>query len=74
MEEFFMNTTPDLMVTSLETLTAFNVTDGAYMFTLDELQNTSLQNDEEKTPLTGKAGRTLSNLKRNKKMTISGAN
>ena len=69
-----MNTTPDLMVTSLETITAFNVVDGSYMFTLDELQNTSLQNDEEKTPLTGKAGRTLSNLKRNKKMTISGAN
>ena len=69
-----MITTPDLVVTSLETITAFNVTTGDYMYTLDELQNCSIQNDEEKTPLTGKAGRTLSNLKRNKKMTISGAN
>ena len=64
----------DLIITSLETITAFDVASGAYMWTLDELQNTSLAQGEEKTDITGKQGRKLSSLKRNKTFTISGAN
>ncbi len=64
----------DIIITSLETITAFDVVSGDYLFTLDELQNASIANTEEKTDITGKAGRKLSSLKRNKAVTVSGAN
>lgn len=64
----------DILITSLETITAFDVLTGAYKFTLDELQDASLAQGEEKTDLTGKQGRKLSSLKRNKTVTISGTN
>ena len=41
---------------------------------MDELQNATIAQTEDKTPITGKGGRTLSNLKRNKAVTISGTN
>lgn len=64
----------DLTITSLETITAFNVTTGAYKFTLDELQNATIQNSQETQEITGKGGRRLSILKRNKSVTVSGTN
>ena len=64
----------DILITSLETITAFDVVTGAYKFTLDELQSASIAQTEEKTDLTGKGGRKLSSLKRNKAVTISGNN
>lgn len=64
----------DITITSLETINAFDVVTGAYLFTLDELQNATIQNTEEKTDITGKGGRKLSTLKRNKTATISGTN
>lgn len=64
----------DITITSLETITAFGVTSGEYLFTLDELQNASVAQSQETTEITGKAGRKLSTLKRNKAVTISGAN
>lgn len=64
----------DLALTSLETITAFDVVTGAYKFTLDELQKATLDNNEEKSEITGKHGRKLSNLKRNKSVTVSGEN
>jgi len=64
----------DLIITSLETITAFDPASGNYLFTLDELQNASIANTEEKVDITGKQGRKLSSLKRNKGVTISGAN
>lgn len=64
----------DLAITSLETITAFGVTSGAYMFTLDELQNASIAQTQDVAEITGKGGRKLSSLKRNKAVTISGAN
>lgn len=64
----------DLALTSLETITAFDVVTGAYKFTLDELQKATIENNEEKTEITGKHGRKLSNLKRNKAVTITGDN
>lgn len=62
----------DIMFTSLETITAFDPVTGAYMFTIDELQDASLNNAEEKVDLTGKQGRKIGSLKRNKTVTISG--
>lgn len=64
----------DLTITSVETIDAFDVVTGDYKFTLDELQNVSIANTEEKVDITGKQGRKLSSLKRNKAVTISGSN
>lgn len=65
---------PDITITSLETITVFDILTGNYKFTMDELQNVTIQNGEEKTDITGRAGRKLSSLKKNKTVTISGTN
>lgn len=64
----------DITITSLETITAFDITTGNFMFVLDELQNATISQTQEKTDITGKQGRKLSSLKRNKAVTISGTN
>ncbi|MBQ8559405.1 MAG: hypothetical protein IJ439_05410 [Tyzzerella sp.] len=64
----------DITITSLETIDVFDLVTGAYKFTMDELQNATISNTEEKTDITGKGGRKLSSLKRNKAVTISGTN
>lgn len=64
----------DIMITSLETITAFDVATGAYKFTLDELQSASIANSQETSDITGKQGRLLNQLKRNKSVTVSGTN
>lgn len=64
----------DLTITSLETIDGFDITTGAYLFTLDELQDATIQNSQDTQEITGKGGRRLANLKRNKSVTISGNN
>nr|DAH18417.1 MAG TPA: putative structural protein [Caudoviricetes sp.] len=64
----------DIIITSLETITGFDITTGAWKFTLDELQNASIANSEDKQDVAGKQGRKLTTLKRNKTVTVSGAN
>ena len=64
----------DMTITSLETITAFDVLTGNYKFTLDELQNATIAQSQDSTEITGKGGRKLSTLKRNKTVTISGTN
>lgn len=64
----------DITITSLETITAFDIVTGNYKFTLDELQTASLAQSQESTEVTGKAGRKLATLKRNKAVTVSGTN
>ena len=64
----------DIVITSLETINAFDITTGDFLFTLDELQSASIAQGQEKVDITGKQGRKLSSLKRNKTMTISGSN
>lgn len=64
----------DITITSLETITAFDIVTGNYKFTMDELQNTTIAQSQEKTDITGKQGRKLNSLKKNKAVTISGAN
>lgn len=70
-EENFMK---DITITSLETITAFDVVTGAYKFTLDELQNATLSQSQESQEIVGKQGRKLNSLKRNKAVTVSAAN
>ena len=64
----------DIAITSLETIDAFDIVTGNYLFTLDELQSASIANTEEKQDITGKQGRKLTSLKRNKAVTVSGTN
>lgn len=64
----------DLAITSLETITAFDLHSGAWLFTLDELQNASIAHGQEKNDIVGKQGRKVSSLKRNKTVTVSGDN
>lgn len=64
----------DITITSLETISGFGVVTGSYLFTLDELQNATISQTEEQSEITGKQGRKLANLKRNKAVTISGSN
>ena len=63
----------DLAITSLETISAYT-TSGAYAFTLDELQDASIANTEDTQDITGKGGRLIAQIKRNKGVTISGTN
>lgn len=64
----------DITITSLETIDAFKLVTGAYWFTLDELQDATIAQTEDKSEVTGKNGRKLTNLKRNKAVTVSGNN
>lgn len=64
----------DITITSLETITAFDIATGAYRFTLDELQNAKIANTQDKTDVTGKGGRKLNSLKKNKAVVVSGSN
>lgn len=65
---------PDITITSLETITGFDLVTGNLKFILDELQNAEIQNTQETQDITGKGGRKLSTLKRNKAVTITGTN
>jgi len=65
---------PDITITSIETINAFDVTSGNYLWTLDELQNATLSQSQETSDVTGKAGRKISTLKRNKAVSISATN
>lgn len=63
----------DIAVTSIETITGFDMS-GNFKFALDELQSATIANSEETENITGKRGRILDTLKRNKQITISGSN
>lgn len=63
----------DLAITSLETIQAYDM-DGSYLWTLDELQNATIEQSDETVEITGKKGRKISSMKRNKAVTISGTN
>lgn len=64
----------DIAITTLDTITAFDISTGAWMWTLDELQNGTIANSEDKSDITGKGGRKLGSIKRNKAVTVSGSN
>lgn len=66
--------TSDLIITSVETITAFDIETGDFRFSLDELQSVTISQSQDSTDITGKQGRRLNTLKRNKAVTISGDN
>lgn len=73
-KEDYNMTVNDLAITSLETIDVFKASNGDYLFTLDELQNANISQSQESTDITGRAGRKLSTLKRNKTFTLSASN
>lgn len=68
-----MTQVADLVITSLDVITAFEM-DGTPAFVLDELQDATISNTQDKEDITGKAGRKIATIKRNKACTISGNN
>lgn len=66
-------TLADLIPTSVETFTALDM-NGDFLFTLDELQSVTIGHTEDTVDITGKQGRLLNRMKRNKAVTISGSN
>ena len=68
-----MITLADLTPTSVETITAFDM-NGDFLFTLDELQSVTIGHSEDTVEITGRQGRLLNTLKRNKAVPLSGNN
>jgi len=67
----------DLTITSLETITGIGLSGdvaGQVLFVLDELQNATIGQTQDEEEITGKQGRRLATLKRNKAVTVSGTN
>lgn len=64
----------DLTITSIETITTFDLHNGDYLFTLDEMQSCTIAQGEDKSDITGRQGRKLGSLHRNKNFTVSGNN
>ena len=61
-------------ITSYDQIIGFDRTSGSLDMIMDELSDFSLAQEEEKVDITGKGGRTISSLKKNKKVTGSGTN
>lgn len=65
--------TENITVSSLDSIMGFDNA-GDLLFAIDEMQDCTIANTEEKTDITGRGGRKLSSLKKNKAVTISGTN
>lgn len=61
-------------ITSYDQFTGFDRTTGALEMILDEMTDVTLSHEQEETDITGKGGRRISTLKKNKAVTVSGTN
>ena len=61
-------------ITAYDQITGFDRTNGSLDMILDELNDFTLSHEEEKTDISGKGGRTIGSLKKNKKVTGKGTN
>lgn len=68
-----MINTEKLSITSVEMIHGYNNA-GECEFILDEVQNATVSNTEEKVNITGKGGRVLGSLKKNKAVKVTGSN
>ena len=62
-----------LSIQTIDQITCFNNAD-ELEFIMDEIQNGSINNTQEKSDLTGKGGRKIGSLKKNKGVTVSATN
>lgn len=65
--------TEKLSITSVELIHGYNLA-GECEFILDEVQSATVSNTEEKVNITGKGGRVLGSLKKNKAVKVTGSN
>ena len=63
----------ELIVTEVAQITAFNNA-GELEFIMDEVQNGTISNTQEKADVQGRNGRKLASLKKNKSVTVSATN
>lgn len=68
-----MMNTEKLSITSVEMIHGYNNL-GECEFILDEVQSATIANTEEKVNITGKSGRVLGSLKKNKAVKVTGSN
>ncbi len=68
-----MINTEKLSITSVEMIHGYNNA-GECEFILDEVQSATVSNTEEKVNITGKGGRVLGSLKKNKAVKVTGSN
>lgn len=68
-----MISVPDLAITSIDQISAYGL-DGTPRWIMDEIQDGTISNTQEKEDITGKQGRKISSLKRNKAATVSATN
>lgn len=61
-------------ITSYDQITGFDRLNGSLEMILDELSDFTLSQEEEKVEITGKGGRLIGSLKKNKKVTGKGTN
>lgn len=64
----------DLIPVSIETIMGFDPTTGDLLFILDELQSAEVSQGQEKQEITGKQGRLLGSIKRNKTVSVTASN
>lgn len=64
----------DLIFKEVDTIDAFDISTGEYLFSLEELSDYSISHSEEAQDILGRNGRIISRLKKNKGVTISGTN
>lgn len=62
-----------LSITEIDQITCFNNA-GELEFIMDEIQEGSISNTQEKSDITGRGGRKIGSLKKNKSVTISATN
>lgn len=68
-----MVNTDNLTISTIDDIKGYDNA-GDLIFVIDELQDCTISNTQEKSDVTGKGGRKLSSLKKNKAVTISGNN
>lgn len=67
-----MTNVKDLAITELVDMVLFDPTTGDFWFSLEELQSWQLNQTENTSDVTGRNGRLITRLKRNKAVTVSG--
>lgn len=64
----------NLNIVEIDSLSVYDLNSNNLIAYLDELQSATISHTEDKEDITGKNGRKISSLKRNKRVTISGTN
>lgn len=61
-----------LLITDIISVSALDPTDGSLKFVLEDIKTWTMANTEEKESITGRGGRVLKNIKKNKKAIFTG--